>query len=614
MRRIGRVLFVWLVSSAAWAADVQFYQTVDQTEVGLDETFQLTVVSENAEDAEVRFPATEDFEVLSKSQSTQMSYSFGSGLSGNVQRTQRYVLVMRANREGKLTIPPSVLLTSRGQLKTQPITMTVKKGRVNAPRPQARPDPFFGQSPFPGFPPGFGNVPGGFEDDLEVPRSETDLFIRTSIDREEVFVGEQVGLSVTIFSRVDISSVGTPSFPKFEGFWSEQAETLNRLNAQRRLVNGVPYNTYTLHRRILFPVRAGNLAIGPVEADITTGFMFAGHTVHRKGNELTVKVKALPPGAPAGFSASNVGRWRLFAEMPKTEVELGQPATVRIGVEGEGNYKNLVLPPLTGPSALRIFDPTSSDAPVSTGGRLAGRRFQEYLVTGQQTGTFVLPGLSLVYFDPETGRYETTRTEPLTLTVMAGVAAASAGGNSVLSAAPEVAAKNVLSAGGVRGLRVRTQFAPARAPAWRRPFFVWPVLLAPMVGVVWGVAALVRASLTQTGDEAARKKKARAARRRLRVAEGLRARGSPADFYSEVHKAVSSFLEAHLGVPVSGLTQEGLRQEMVRAQVPQERQRQILEVLEGCEAGRFAPGADPTGRGRTFEAAAAVMAEWGDSA
>ncbi len=626
MRRTGRGRPArWPLKAALLAltfagtafAEVEFYQTVDHPEVGLEDTFRLTIVVSDAPDgAQLKFPASGDLEVLSTSQSTQASYHLGGGGSGVIQRVQKYVRVMRATRVGTINIPPATLTTSNKTYRTESIQLTVKKGRLHDSQAQRPlPDPFR-NFPFPSLPDPFAGQ-GGDEDedaapDIDIPRSDSDLFLRATVDKQDLFVGEQTTLSLYIFSRVDLSSVDQVSMPKLDGFWSEDVESPNQLSGEQKIINGVPYRAYLLKRRALFPVKAGKLTINSAEADITTGFLFAGHRVHRKSNELTLRVRPLPPGAPGPVSNASVGEWRLSTEVSQTQTELGQPVTVRVSLEGRGNLKNSTLPPLTGPAALKIYDPTTSDRPTVTRGKIGGRRTQEYLVMAQQTGTFTLPALSLHYFNPEAQKYETTRTDPITLTVVPG-----AGGTTALSkagpaVANEGAPKNVLAAGGLRALRHQASFEEKAAPAWRRPFFL-PALLSPVgLWLALGIAGLVRSRLSHEDDASKKSKQAREARRRLAGAEKLKERGAADAFYGEVEKALLQFLEAKLGIPVGGLRREDLSERLRAAGVPAEQQQRVVSVLDDCDVGRFAPGAaGPEARDRALDAAAAAMEAWG---
>jgi hypothetical protein len=592
-------LFVLLGSSYAFA-DIAFLQRVEPSEVGLEDTLRLTVIASDAPDfAQIDFPSSPDFEVLSKSQSTELSYQFGSGGSG-IRRTQKYVLVIRPNRVGTLTIPPSVMTVRGKTYRTEQMRVTVRQGHVLDPRAQR------GSSPFPRFP----NQGDEAEDALplfDVPRSDADLFLRASVDRDEVHAGEQVTLSIYIFSRVDLTSVDAVTLPKLDGFWSEDLESPTQLSGEQKMLNGVPYRAYLLRRRALFPMKPGTTKIGAAEAEVTTGFLFAGRRVHRTGNELSVKVKALPSGAPTGFSPANVGTWKLSAEASQAQIQLGQPIAIRVALEGRGNIKNVALPQLTRPPALHIYDPTTTDKLSVIKGKIGGRRVQEYLVMAQQTGGFTLPALSFSFFNPETGRYETTRSEPIALT------AVPASESSSLVASPsarsEPAAKNLLSAGGLRPLRHQAHFSQPGKPLWRRRLFI-PALLAPL-GAWFALAIIGWARARTREDEAGiRRKRTRAARRRLAGAEIFKLEGKSAEFYAEVEKALLQFVQAKLGAPVAGLTRDALSGHLNSAGVSGECQERIFRVLDACDLARFSPSGAQPEHERALDDAAAAMEGW----
>ena len=57
-----------------------------------------------------------------------------------------------------------------------------------------------------------------------IPRGDSDLFLKASISRDEIFVGEQVNYTLHIFARLDLSTVDAVIMPKLEGFWSEDLD------------------------------------------------------------------------------------------------------------------------------------------------------------------------------------------------------------------------------------------------------------------------------------------------------------------------------------------------------------------------------------------------------
>ncbi|MDQ3263326.1 MAG: BatD family protein [Myxococcota bacterium] len=600
MGRIGSALALLLVSSAALGAEVEFFQTAEPKELGTDDTLRLSIMASNAPaDARVQFPETDDFEVLSRSQSTEMSYALGAGGGSEIKRITKWVLVMRPKRAGNLTIPSSLLVTGGGRnYRADAIKVTVKKGHVSS-----TPTP---RDPYPGFPPPFGRGAPPDQPPVQIPRGDSDLFLRSYVDQDEAYVGEQVTFSVYVFSRVDLSSVDTPNMPKLEGFWTEEFDTPSQLAGEQRVINGVPYRSYLLRRRALFAVKPGTVEIGPVEAELTTGFLFSNRRVRRKSNPLTLTIKPLPAsGKPAGFSANNVGQWRVNTEVTETRIALGQPTTVRVILEGQGNLKNVSLPPLVVPSGLRAFDPTTTDR-LSSRGEMGGRRVQEYLVMPQQTGSFTLPGLAFPYFDPEEGRYQVSRTDPIEITVEAGAA----GATGTQSTASAESPKNVLLAGGLKPLRHQAVFEPQGPALWERSFF-FPALIAPpflFFSVLLGGA--LRQRLGREDAESSRRRRARAARARLAAAEKLKADGPPDAFYGEVEKALLHFLEAKLEGPIAGLTRDGLDERMAQARIAAEKRAQVLAVLEACDAARYSPAGGESVRSRILDQAEAAMEGW----
>jgi hypothetical protein len=594
------------LAAAAQAADAPTVtQEVDRPEVGTDDVFVLTVRAVDAPPgSSIQLPDAPSVETIGTSRGVQSSIRFGGG-GPRVQQINTLTVRMRALKPGKLVLPPAELHATNGVYRSQPVTLMVKQGHVPPPSGTARPAP----DPFGMF--------GRDDDDAENPfdvfrrrnqaAGDRDLFLRGEVDKKEVYQGEQATLSLWIYARVDLSRVDAVTMPKLDGFWTEDVDTPKELSGETRMVDGVPYRAYLLRRLALFPVKSGAREIGPVEADITTGFLFAGRREHRASQPITLKVKPLPPGAPPGFQPSAVGSWTLTAELTSAKTELGTPVTLRIAVDGRGNVKDLVLPRPTVPPALKLYEPTTSDKTSTIRGRIQGRRTQEFLVLPQQTGTFEIPALDLAYFDPDTRRYEHTRTEPLTLAVVPG-----AGGGPVSVAqgrADDPGAHNVLAATALRPLRVQATLDQP-PPPWRQSWFLGLLGLPPLIfaGAVVGQAVQRhRARSDPRGEHRRREQRAR-----TRLAS-LGAAGRSMDdptFSAEVDGVVAELLSLRLGTPVTGLTREALRSKLAEAGAPAEFQARVARVQDACDEVRFAPGAARMDRAAVLADAEALADGW----
>ncbi|MFZ5441465.1 MAG: BatD family protein [Myxococcota bacterium] len=611
MARTGSALLIALVLSAVAlaASEPELTMQADRDKVGTEDTFHVDIVVSNAPGgSSLSLPTSDDFEVLGRSQSTQMNYSMGPGGAGVVTQVQRHTLTLRANRTGTLKLPPAALKTPSGTITTKPLTIEVVTGRLAPDRTVRRPPP----TPF-GLPPGF--FPPGFDEEeedpvgeplAEIPRGDTDLFMRMSLDKSEAYVGEQVMLTIHLYSRVDLSTVDSVTMPKLDGFLSQDFKTPSNLMAEQRIVGGVPYREYLLRQRAIFPLKPGTVNIEAPEADITTGLIFSGRRVHKKGNDVKLVVRPLPPGPATNI----VGRWRLSREISQTQVGLGEPIQVKLVLEGRGNLASVTLPPLAAPPAFKVFDPETQDKPNNSRSHVGGTRTIEYTLVPQQTGTFTLPALTVPYFDPEARKYEEMRVDPIELTINPGAGGATRAPTTGVPPG-ESGPKNQLVAGGLKSLRHTAHFTAPRAALSTQPWFL-PVALAPLlVTLLVGGFVFVRGRLGPESAESLKKKQARAARKRLAAAEKLLQHGSVGDFYAEVERALVSFMSAKLGTPVTGLQRAELVTKLTEAGVAEAERQRIVQVLETCDLGRYAPGmGDVAARRRALDDAAAAMEGW----
>lgn len=612
-RRAARALGVLALATVLFGApgvragEVEFYAVTDKEQVAIDDTLTLTVtLAIDAQDGseDVRLPEAPDFQVLSRSQSQQMSFNMASGGPPTFRRVRVYTLILSPRKTGTLTIKPGRLVAKGKKYETGPIKVKVLSASQAPSRPAPRPQPQ--QPPRPTNP--FG-LPDAFPDDPdqlleqffggglghERPASDSDIYLRSHVNKRQAWLGEQITLSTYLFSRVDISGVDGMQMPKLDGFWAEDIETPSQISGELKMIDGEPYRVFLLRKRALFPIKSGKLTIDPVEVDVSTGFslVFSGRKVHRVSQPVTIEVLPLPPGAPNGFEAANVGQWRLKAEASPTRVPLGQPITLRVTLEGTGNLRNVALPKLPPISGFKSFDPTTSEKLSTAKGRYGGRRTLEYLLMPTQTGAFEIPPLVFSYFDPAARDYRQTGSEPIRVEVEAGqlIAGGQPGAPAAAGAAEGDHAVNLLAGTGLRPLRYKGELSRPTVPLYRKPFFL-PIAASPLV--LWiGLTAfgLLRSAVRQQ-DEGTRKRKAGSrTRRRLRTAKDLMKAGKPDAFYAEVSRALNDYLAAKLGTPVAGLTRPELASRLQAAGAPGELAGRLGAALDTCDAGRFAPGA-----------------------
>jgi hypothetical protein len=583
-RRIGRVAVVLLLAAAAHAADdVQLSARTDAAEVALDGTISWIVTASisSREQPKIALPDFKDFDVVNHSQSEDASFTFVNG-SPTFRRTTVVTVRLAPRREGPLTIEAARLSYGGRTYSTQPISVrALPPGQQSAPRSRAR-----GQLP-----------PDRFDDGDAIdpfhdahPQSR-DLVLRAGIDRERPYVGQQVTYSLYLLARDNVSGINTLQLPRLDGFWSEELEAPRDLVAEPRIIDGVPYRTFLLRKRALFPLHAGKIEVDPAEVEVLTGFglLFSRSSTRRSSQPITIDVQPLPmAGKPAGFDAGNVGSWTLTASVDPVAVAVGQPVTLKLVAQGRGNVRNLALPKLGPISGLRSYDATSADKEAVEQGQITGTRTIEQLLVPERTGEIEIPSLSMDVFDPSQKTYRTLRTDPIKLDVHAAPAGADAKAQSL--------SQNLLAAGGTRPIRLRMTPFPVEPPPWTRIWF-WPALaFGPAALALVFAGERLRRLLARDPAAEKVKKAQKAARARLRGAEALleqqkRGAASAAEFHAEIARALTGYLSDRQGISAAGLTRDDLGRALLERGHSPGTVRAVLAVLDECDRARFAPGA-----------------------
>jgi len=575
-RRTGNALRLALLIAlpALAAGEVELSATADASEVALDGTLTLRIAvtyASKADTGELQIPTFADFDVVSRSQSEQVTFTL-SNSAPSFRRTVITSLALTPRRAGELTIE-AVKLEFHGQkLQTDPIRVrVVPAGQALRRRTQGADrlaedrmadslDPF-----------------------ADVHPGQRDLILRAAVDNERPFVGQQVTYSLYLLARTNVSSIEKLQIPRLDGFWSEDVEAPQQLVPEQRILDGVPYTAYLLRRRALFPLRPGKAAIEPAEVQVLTGFgmLFSRESSRRSSQALQLEIHPLPPAKPAGFDLGNVGQWTLSASADPSSVAVGQPITLRLVATGHGNVRDLRLPRLPVLSGVRAYDATVSDKETIERGQINGTRTVEQLLVPERTGAVEIPSLAMDIFDPVQKQYRTVRTDPIALHVGPGL---------VGQPAAEPTSQNLLVKGGIHPIRLHLGSVQRATPPWAQPWF-WPALGLPPFGlaVVLGLARLRRMLHVDPGRR--RMELARsAAARRLRRARALLQRGESVAFYAEIVRAVTGYLADKQGIAAAGLTRDELVSALLARGQPEEPVRRLVRILDDCDRARFAPG------------------------
>lgn len=459
MTKTGNLLFVlaFLFSSFATAAGTALQSNVDRKNVALGQVFTLTltVVSDSDDSQDPRIPELDGFELVDQSRnqaSSRMLTQTPQGMQFQQQYLKNYYYRLRATKMGRLSLPAFEVVSGGKVFRSQPFVITVSDGNSNSAqgqmdemdsaeeelynqilqqraqllqqmqRPQFAPgNQLDDEDPFGGFARPRGMTDAAFR---SLPTNPNEaFFISVEIDKTEVYEGEQVTVNWYVYTRGQMETLDRLKFPSLKGFWKEIIEEVPSIQFSEEVVGGIPWKKALLASHALFPIKAGTAVIDEYKIKsrvrILTqgmgGFLGKPYEYTKSSARVPIKVKPLPvEGRPSDFTGA-VGQFELHAVVENPTVPVNQPFSLRVRFEGAGNAKLIDLPALNLPTGLEQYDSKSESKFFKN-----GRSFKEFevLVIPRQEGEVKIPGLSVSMFDPQTNKYYTKTTEPITLNVV----------------------------------------------------------------------------------------------------------------------------------------------------------------------------------------------------
>jgi hypothetical protein len=561
------LLFSVDMVSPLLAQDNPVTATVDRTNVGTDETFNLTVaVNGTTGAAQPELPVLDGIQVLSSSSSTQVSI-----INGKASSQVAYTYLLQATRAGDLEIPAITVNVDGQNYATAPISIHVTQGAA----PPA---------------PAGSTAPGG----VAASQSEGgDFFVEAAVDQPTLYLGQQLIYTFRFYQAVDLFDQPSYKPPEFGGFWhgqkSEQSQAMTN-------VGGRTYRVTTL-TTMLFPTTAGERTIEPAHLTIPDSVFQRGGALQTA--PVTVTVKPLPEPAPAGFNGA-VGQIVISATVDVANAKVNEPVTLHITLQGKGNVETWPEPTLPTLTGWRVFNSTAKSSTNVVDGQLTGSRRYEQLLVPTTAGELTIPAIQYVYFDPVHGNYQTASTTPFTINAAAANAE---------TPIPRVTLNDQSAVEPVRDDIRHIKSAPTvlrttQPPLTSRSLY-WAGWLLPLL--LLGADFVWRGWQERRGRDPVALRRSQAQKQaQQRLAQ---ARKQATDPHQVVGPVLIDYLSAKLNQPLTGLTQNALADRLSQHGIDASLVEQVTAVLTRSEIGRFAPLSSSNAAGDLWQAVTTLLAE-----
>jgi hypothetical protein len=545
------------VSNTAPAANEQIKLVYRLKFKGRSGSFNLSGI-------QVKRSLPENFELVQESQGMNMSWGLGG--FGEDMTLYQYAQVLKPTRQGAFTLSPVEFVWNGRSYKSQEVKLGV------------------GQAP------------------PESERNETrEYFIETSLSKTTVYLGEQLTMTLRIYSQREMRGVTIGSEPSFKNFYRQELPVSNRMTITR--VGGRQYYMNELLKFVLTPISAGEIRIDPYEVTaqvvIGRGFFADLKPVTLRTGTAGLNVRSIPSaGRPTSFDGA-VGNFTLKSEISSEEIPTDEPITYRITVSGDGDFNFVKNPVIDLPPDFEVYDPKiTTDV---SGSKMSGSKTFEYLIIPRRQGEYALKPYTFSWFDPVKQRYNTASTPAYRLKVTKGTA--TGGGSSMSSLSRE---EVELLAEDIRYIKTAPLIATRGITFGSLPYVA--LMVAPVI-LFLPLFFVKRHRMKRLADDSIRRHITanRLTRRNMAAAKRLMNEGDVAGFHRSLQSALEGWLAQRLHIAQSDLSKTRIENELHDRQVSPEVSAELRSILDNCEIALYAPSTQAAHMNETWGLANKVM-------
>ena len=536
-------------------------------------------------------------------------------VNGKVSRSSQttYTYILQASKTGTFTLSPAVATIKGKEIRSDSMTIQVVGGGSSSGSPGSQAAQGSQQQ---------GSSQSG---SVSSSRNEADdIFMRLTLSRQEVVVGEPITATLKIYHRTNLVGFENARFPSFNGFWSQETVAPSNIEFKKEQVGDKIYNSAVLRQWVLIPQKVGTLSIDGAEivclvnvrtqrqrtGSIFDDFFENDYVTQRQrvvAGAPSVTVSPLPAGYPPTFGGG-VGEFTVKASLTNDSIKAHDASSLIVTVSGKGNVSLLDTPEVKFPPDFDVYDTKSSTSTDKSG--TSGSKTFEYPFIPRSAGEFTIGPVKYSFYNVRTHRYETAQSDTLRISVEKAPGTAGGGQDAGEGTTLTVDRKGVKNIGDdIRYIKTRTSLAP-ESGTFAGSALYWGlsgllVLAAVAVWLLCRKAAARRADIAGTRNRKATKM----ALRRLRQADEFRSKGLVTAFYEELHKALLGFISDKLTMDMADQNKENIAAELVKGGVSEEVAAGFTALLDECEYARYAPSGEQGDMDSHYSRAVAAITE-----
>jgi hypothetical protein len=580
MKNLIIVFFMLLAAGGILRADaVTFEASVNSPRISLDEVLRLTLTVTGVNDnlSPMNLPVLDGFSAKYLGPSTSVSI-----VNGDYHSERSFIYDLFPNKTGHFQIPPISANISGQTYTTKPIDVDVIENSAGAQASKQQADQAFSAE--------------SLKDKIQV---------QVQVGSSDVYLNQRVPLTVKLLvSELPIRDIQYPQFEK-TGILVDDFE---KPEQGSEVIRGIRYDTVVFKTNI-YPGRLGDLTLGPVQiqgnilyktgqenpfnqdndffgANVFNNFFdsYATRPVSKSSEPVVLHVSALPENnRPDDFSGA-IGQFDFRVGVSPLEVRTGDPLTVKMDVQGNGNFKNIQMPVFRSPG-FKAYPPQIRDT--------GNEKKAEEVVIPTSPDIKEVPALRFSYFDTSVKDYKTITQGPFSISVAApgpDQEFKAIGFADISRANPMLAANQSFWGGMINKVIGILKKLKTSVWFWLSSGFVLAT------AVLYWLWRRFQHRLVHDRAFARRLKALREARQSLNQAEKYVSSGNTKDFYALLSKILRDYLADKWNQPAAALNSEEILNRLKTAQFDEVNRERVKTVLDHSDMVCFAGAPSDAGQ------------------
>jgi hypothetical protein len=575
MRIFVLCFFMLLFSCGILQADpVTFEASVNSPRISLDEVLRLTLTITGVNDnlSPMNLPVLDGFSAKYLGPSTSVSI-----VNGDYHSEKSFIYDLFPNKTGHFQIPPISATIAGVTYTTKPIDVDVIENTAGSQASKQPADQAFSAE--------------SLKDKIK---------IIVLIGNRDVYLNERIPLIVKLLvNDVPIRDIQYPQFEK-TGILVDDFE---KPEQSTEMVNGVRYDSVVFKTNI-YPGRLGDLTLGPIQiqgnilyktgqenpfnqdndffgANVFNNFFdsYATRPVAVSSKPIVLHVSQLPEtNRPDDFSGA-IGQFDFQASVSPLQVKIGDPLTMKMDVQGNGNFKNIKMPVFQA-QGFKVYEPQIRDT--------GNEKKSEEVIIPTSADIKEVPALQFSYFDTSTKDYKTITRGPFTIKV------SSAGPDQEFKAIgfTDISKTNAMMSVNQTLLGGIISSIPGIAKKLWGSIWFWFssgfLIAAAVFYVLW---RRFQNRLVNDPAFARRLKAVKEARQAMNQAEGQVASGDPKTFYALLSKILRDYLADKWNQPSAALNADEIINRLKAAKFDEVNIERFKNIIDHSDLVCFAGGA-----------------------